>query len=181
MQSCARKRPGLGAKAIEGDRRRSKAIEDDRRRSKAIEGDRRRHWCAGLGEGPLGRQGPREDRRAPAPPFLCGSTLQPPSSSRSRRHALSTRSHVNERPRGRHRPPSTTSPTAGMCRTQAPGPDRPPGGLPSGVWYTPAAAPLPARAGEEARGPLDSGSLPSPGSKPLSRDPSLSASGSELC
>ena len=30
---------------------------------------------------------------------------------------------------------STTSPTAGMCRTQAPGPDRPPGGLPSGVWY----------------------------------------------
>ena len=48
-----------------------------------------------------------------------------------------------------------------MCRTQAPGPDRPPGGLPSGVWYTPAAAPLPARAGEEARGPLDSGSLPS--------------------
>ena len=46
----------------------------------------------------------------------------------------------------------------GVCRTQAPGPDRPPGGLPSGVWYTPAAAPLPARAGEEARGPLDSGS-----------------------
>ena len=48
-------------------------------------------------------------------------------------------------------------------RTQAPGPDRPPGGLPSGVWYTPAAAPLPARAGEEARGPLDSGSLPPAG------------------
>ena len=58
---------------------------------------------------------------------------------------------------------STTSPTAGMCRTQAPGPDRPPGGLPSGVWYTPAAAPLPAGAGEEARGPLDSGSLPPAG------------------
>ena len=80
---------------------------------------------------------------------------------------------------------STTSPTAGMCRTQAPGPDRPPGGLPSGVWYTPAAAPLPARAGEEARGPLDSGSLPSPRcSKPLSqfecRDPSLSALGSRV-
>ena len=56
-----------------------------------------------------------------------------------------------------------------MCRTQAPGPDRPPGGLPSGVWYTPAAAPLPARAGEEARGPLDSGSLPSRRSKPLSQ------------
>ena len=52
---------------------------------------------------------------------------------------------------------------SGMCRTQAPGPDRPPGGLPSGVWYTPAAAPLPARAGEEARGPLDSGSLPPAG------------------
>ena len=50
-----------------------------------------------------------------------------------------------------------------VCRTQAPGPDRPPGGLPSGVWYTPAAAPLPARAGEEARGPLDSGSLPPAG------------------
>ena len=48
-----------------------------------------------------------------------------------------------------------------VCRTQAPGPGRPPGGLPSGVWYTPAAAPLPAGAGEEARGPLDSGS-PSP-------------------
>ena len=38
----------------------------------------------------------------------------------------------------------------------------PPGGLPSGVWYTPAAAPLPAGAGEEARGPLDSGSPPLP-------------------
>ena len=45
-----------------------------------------------------------------------------------------------------------------LCRTQAPGPGRPPGGLPSGVWYTPAAAPLPAGAGEEARGPLGSGS-----------------------
>ena len=71
-----------------------------------------------------------------------------------------------------------------VCRTQAPGPDRPPGGLPSGVWYTPAAAPLPARAGEEARGPLDSGSLPSPCSKPLSqfecRDPSLSTLDSAL-
>ena len=56
-------------------------------------------------------------------------------------------------------------PAAGdeLCRTQAPGPDRPPGGLPSGVWYTPAAAPLPAGAGEEARGPLDSGSPPLPG------------------
>ena len=53
-----------------------------------------------------------------------------------------------------------------LCRTQAPGPDRPPGGLPSGVWYTPAAAPLPARAGEEARGPLDSGSLPPGWKKP---------------
>ena len=73
-------------------------------------------------------------------------------------------------------PPGTRT-ARRVCRTQAPGPDRPPGGLPSGVWYTPAAAPLPARAGEEARGPLDSGSLPSPGSKPLSRDPSLSASG----
>ena len=41
----------------------------------------------------------------------------------------------------------TTSPTAGMCRTQASGPDRPPGGLPSGGWYTPAAAPLPAKSG----------------------------------
>ena len=44
-----------------------------------------------------------------------------------------------------------------------------PGGLPSGVWYTPEAAPLPARAGKEARGPLDSGSLPSRRSKPLSQ------------
>ena len=62
------------------------------------------------------------------------------------------------------------------------GPDRPPGGLPSGVWYTPAAAPLPAGAGEEARGPLDSGSLPSPRSKPLSqgRDLSFSALGSTV-
>ena len=71
-----------------------------------------------------------------------------------------------------------------LCRTQAPGPDRPPGGLPSGVWYTPAAAPLPAGAGEEARGPLDSGSPPLPGlSQPLGqfgRDPSLSALGSTL-
>ena len=30
------------------------------------------------------------------------------------------------------------------------------GGLPSGVWYTPVAAPLPAGAGQEARGPLSS-------------------------
>ena len=69
-----------------------------------------------------------------------------------------------------------------MCRTQASGPDRPPGGLPSGVWYTPAAAPLPARAGKEARGPLDSGGLPSRRSKPLSQEcraPSLLAPGSE--
>ena len=70
---------------------------------------------------------------------------------------------------------STTSPTAGMCRTQAPGPDRPPGGLPSGVWYTPAAAPLPAGAGEEARGPLDSGSPPL--SQPASEIRSSSGSG----
>ena len=70
----------------------------------------------------------------------------------------------------------------GVCRTQALGPDRPPGGLPSGVWYTPAVAPLPARAGEEARGPLDSGSLPPPRSKPLSqgRDLSFSALGSAV-
>ena len=58
-----------------------------------------------------------------------------------------------------------------LCRTQAPGPGRPTGGLPSGVWYTPAAAPLPAGAGEEARGPLDSGS-PSPRlSQPASGKP----------
>ena len=57
-----------------------------------------------------------------------------------------------------------------------------PGGLPSGVWYTPEAAPLPARAGKEARGPRDSGSLPSRRSKPPSqiecRDPSLLTLGS---
>ena len=59
----------------------------------------------------------------------------------------------------------------------------PTGGLPSGVWHTPVAAPLPAGAGEEARGPLDSGSLPSPRSKPLSqfgRDPSFLALGSAV-
>ena len=56
-----------------------------------------------------------------------------------------------------------------LIRRRAPGAGRPPGGLPSGVWYTPEAAPLPARAGKEARGPLDSGSLPSRRSKPLSQ------------
>ena len=45
-------------------------------------------------------KGPREDRRAPAPPFPYGSTLQPPLSSRARRHELSVHSHVNEQPRG---------------------------------------------------------------------------------
>ena len=42
-----------------------------------------------------------EDKKAGrAPPFLYGSTLQPPPSSRSRRHELSVRNHVNEQPRG---------------------------------------------------------------------------------
>ena len=63
---------------------------------------------------------------------------------------------------------STTSPTAGMCRTQAPATGRPAGGLPSGVRRTPTAAPLPAGAGAGARGPLGSGSLP-PWKKPGSQ------------
>ena len=57
----------------------------------------------------------------------------------------------------------------GVCVEPRPWSRQAPGGLPSGVWYTPEAAPLPARAGKEARGPLDSGSLPSRRSKPLSQ------------
>ena len=81
------------------------------------------------------------------------------------------------RRRCRQSRPLPASARAARCVEPRPWSRQAPGGLPSGVWYTPEAAPLPARAGKEARGPLDSGSLPSRRSKPPSqiecRDPSL--------
>ena len=56
---------------------------------------------------------------------------------------------------------STTSPTAGMCRTQAPATGRPAGGLPSGVRRTPMAAPLPAGAGAGGARPTEQWQPPS--------------------